>query len=249
MAEQGSMPRFWRDWGVDAWFADEAGAGESKRIDAKGEVHSGDAKAVPVGKIRLNRYKVQELRDFNPLENLAYIGGTIRTVGDDDICDEEGFPPSDVTAEDKSDRDVTLVRTELKTPSPNAGPPLEVDPGSPNINAPKFARRKLATWVHIALNEEFGGQEHGQYTIFKPDSFAAPSAKITLLFGVGGDLNRHGVRRYFDGSTDRIIVNVPGTEGYESSHTRLVRGTRSKANTGQWGSRAPRSRGSSRRRA
>lgn len=224
VAEQGSTPRFWRDWGVDAWFADEAGADASKRIDGKGESHSDAAEAVAVGKLKLNRYQMNMLRDFKPLENLAYIGGTIRTYNGQDICDEAGFPSSDTTVEDARDQDVTLVRMELQNPSPNAGPPLQQDPGSPGINAPKFARRKLATWVHLALNEEFGGQEHGPYTIFKPDSFAAPSAKITLLFGVGGDLNRHGVRHYFDGSTDRIIVNVPGTEGYESSHARLVRG-------------------------
>ncbi|MSP24801.1 MAG: hypothetical protein EXR75_06465 [Myxococcales bacterium] len=207
-----------------------------------------DAKMVlqVVGAIKRNRLKSRRLYDFNPLENLAYIGGVFdpevlppkpeNQDWDEDEVEVENEPPrvikelgfpagnAPTTAGDDEDLDKHIIKFEGKTPSPNAGPPLETDPGNSTVNASKFPRRKLATWVHVAVNEEFGGQQWQRYEIFKPDSFSSDYAKITLLFGVGDDLYRHGVRHYLEATSDRIIIVVPGTEGYEWMHTRRVRG-------------------------
>ncbi len=53
---------------------------------------------------------------------------------------------------------------------------------------------------------ETPAEEWSVYEIHVPDGFNAELAKITILFGVGGDLNRHGVRSFFKGSTDTIVI-------------------------------------------
>lgn len=52
------------------------------------------------------------------------------------------------------------------------------------------------------------------YWIFKPPSFgAAENVKVTLLFNpTSGTYSRHGLRKYFDGFADRVLINIPGIE-------------------------------------
>ena len=224
-AKQGDTPSFFRDMSRDAFLSDEASDTPSTRKDGRGAyVRDGS----PVGKLRLSVFtKDEQLFDFNPLENLAYTGGKKISGGYEEVGFEGSTAP---TAEDDFDHDGVLVDIEKETPSPNADSRIYTeDPGNPSVNQPRFPRRKFTRWIDVALNEEFGGQEWSVYEIHVPDGFNAELAKITILFGVGGDLNRHGVRSFFKGSTDTIIINVPGTEGYRTDpanheHIRPVRG-------------------------
>jgi hypothetical protein len=224
LAKQAPVPRFFRDMNDDAFFADEASDEPSLRD------------GLSAGKLRVNIFQDDSfLADFNPLENVAYTGA---------ICTAPKIPKAQrrlnhyeelgydraatTTPGDEKDYDLTLVKNHAE-PSPNVDmyrARLADDPGNASVNAPRFPRRRFATWVDIALHEEFGGQEWDNYQIHVPASFHAHHAKITLLFGVGGDLNRHGVRHFLRNSTDTILINVPGTEGYRAEHTRLVRGER-----------------------
>src|SRR5262245_51757019 len=90
-------PRFIRDHERDAFFAEEASDDPSLRKKGIGRAHEADG--APVGKIRLSKYKDTALNDFNPLENLAYIGGH----EENGQLVEEEFPPGAKTASDKMD--------------------------------------------------------------------------------------------------------------------------------------------------
>ena len=62
------------------------------------------------------------------------------------------------------------------------------------------------------------------YWVFVPDAFkaavaqaaaagtTAPVARLSVLFGVGAEMNRHGLRSFFSGSADRIFIEVGGVE-------------------------------------
>lgn len=236
IAHQGSTPRFFRDMRRDAFFADEAGSEPSKRVLGATKprdrwrlfVHDpNDAKAEAVGKLRLLKYPRDEvLLDFNPLENLAYAGATYvggppeKATSYQDLGEADAAPDDKVNGDD--DIDIRLVQKEKDTPSPNREHKRRHDPGALKLNAPKFGRRRFTNWIDLVINEEFGGQEWNPYYLYKPAGFRSDKAKITLLFGVGGDLTRHGVRRFLQDSTDTILINIAGTEGYRGR--RLIRG-------------------------
>jgi len=57
-----------------------------------------------------------------------------------------------------------------------------------------------------------GGKHLDEYKIFVPPSFGGGPAKISLLFAVGTEMGRHGLRTFFDGLADRILIAIPGIE-------------------------------------
>ena len=240
VAKQGASPRFFRDGRRDAFFEDEAGSEPSKRrkngkpedrsfhYDESTSRQKPPPPSVVVGKLHLLKYPKDEvLVDFNPLENLAYSGAKLVNADEDTKVesyqdmggDDAGAATTKVNGDDD---DWRIAAKEQDKPSPNCVSGRKQDPGSLKLNDPKFGRRRFATWIDLAINEEFGGQEWSPYYIHKPESFSADEAKIPLLFGVGGDLTRHGVRHFFEQSTDTILINVAGTEGY--MRKRVIRG-------------------------
>ncbi len=62
------------------------------------------------------------------------------------------------------------------------------------------------------------------YWIFMPDAFkqavqaaskakkTVPTARVSVLFGVGLEVNRHGLRSFFAGTADRVLIEVGGIE-------------------------------------
>jgi hypothetical protein len=97
----------------------------------------------------------------------------------------------------------------------------------------KLVSRKFSNpldpWVREAIyklqqpekiEQRFGGDEDRkkkEYAIFVPDKARQQGqskaiAKVTLLFCVGAEINRHGLRSFFADSPDRVLITVPGVE-------------------------------------
>jgi len=54
-----------------------------------------------------------------------------------------------------------------------------------------------------------------KYFIFVPQAVKSSPptpVKVSLLFCVGGEMNRHGLRTFFQSSTDRVLITIPGRE-------------------------------------
>src|SRR5262249_28580895 len=54
-----------------------------------------------------------------------------------------------------------------------------------------------------------------EYLIFVPQSVKSSppgTVKVSLLFCVGSEINRHGLRTFFKSSTDRVLITIPGRE-------------------------------------
>jgi hypothetical protein len=70
----------------------------------------------------------------------------------------------------------------------------------------------------IALQLEPGGQQTGGYGIFVPSALAAlpPSpgeiVPVTLYAGPGIEFCRHGLRTFFERTTNQVLIGMPGTE-------------------------------------
>lgn len=72
---------------------------------------------------------------------------------------------------------------------------------------------KLLAFERRQSSDPAAGLPTEAYGIFKPPSFRAEKAKVTLLFNpTSGTYKRHGLRRYFDGSADRVLISIPGIE-------------------------------------
>ena len=75
----------------------------------------------------------------------------------------------------------------------------------------------------LPANEEIPPSHQGldrYYYIFIPRKFrqavsggANPIAKISLYFGPNVEINRHGLRTFFNTKEDRVLITIPGVEG------------------------------------
>jgi hypothetical protein len=91
----------------------------------------------------------------------------------------------------------------------------------PNPLDPRVTSGLLQPEVIPASHSALPGET---YWIYVPDAYqnavkdalaarkTAPTARVSVLFGVGAEVNRHGLRSFFASTSDRILIEVGGIE-------------------------------------
>lgn len=79
------------------------------------------------------------------------------------------------------------------------------------LTDPSIASTSELTAAELQKIDQYvSGTYLNSYKIFVPPGFGGGSAKISLLFAVGTEMMRHGLRKFFDGFSDRILVVISG---------------------------------------
>jgi hypothetical protein len=73
---------------------------------------------------------------------------------------------------------------------------------TPELDARELAEvRRSSTTAHLT-----------QYHMYAPSSFGGNRAVVTLLYGTGSEIQRHGLRLMLDGWQTRVLVSISGRE-------------------------------------
>jgi hypothetical protein len=144
-----------------------------------------------------------------------------RNITEDAFFEDEWAPEPTILPNPRNvhfNRFTTLTATTLNPQSVLTGKRNPLDPRvTPGLLQPEVIPAKRA----VSHEESYWIYVPPAFQKAVKDALAAdttpPTARVSVLFGVGAEVNRHGLRSFFESTADRILIEVGGIESRPES--------------------------------